>query len=149
MANRVVGQNVYDWSVVSLDGRVTKSSSGLELSPTGALDKMGHADIVFVCGGVIAILDTMIPTFIGRVVGMVSTQAPDALLRDDGAALLGMALEKRAPWKEIVWLPVQRFGYRQMMYYVVVKAVLTAIQGPRVGWGKLERRNTAAVEGAA
>ena len=46
---------------------------------------------LFVCGGVIAILDTMIPTFIGRVVGMVSTQAPDALLRDDGAALLGMA----------------------------------------------------------
>jgi AraC family transcriptional regulator, glycine betaine-responsive activator len=52
MANRVVGQNVYDWSVVSLDGRVTKSSSGLELSPTGALDKLGPADIVFVCGGV-------------------------------------------------------------------------------------------------
>jgi hypothetical protein len=62
--------------------------------------------------------------------------------------MLGMALEKRAPWKEIVWLPVQRFGYRQMMYYVVVKAVITAIRGPRVGWGKLERRNTAAVEGA-
>jgi cellulose synthase/poly-beta-1,6-N-acetylglucosamine synthase-like glycosyltransferase/spore germination protein YaaH/peptidoglycan/xylan/chitin deacetylase (PgdA/CDA1 family) len=71
------------------------------------------------------------------------------VLVDISAAMLGMALEKRAPWKEIVWLPVQRFGYRQMMYYVVVKAVITAIQGPRVGWGKLERRNTAAVEGAA
>jgi cellulose synthase/poly-beta-1,6-N-acetylglucosamine synthase-like glycosyltransferase/peptidoglycan/xylan/chitin deacetylase (PgdA/CDA1 family)/spore germination protein YaaH len=71
------------------------------------------------------------------------------VLVDLSAAMLGMALEKRAPWKEIVWLPVQRFGYRQMMYYVVVKAVITAIRGPRVGWGKLERRNTAAVEGAA
>jgi cellulose synthase/poly-beta-1,6-N-acetylglucosamine synthase-like glycosyltransferase/spore germination protein YaaH/peptidoglycan/xylan/chitin deacetylase (PgdA/CDA1 family) len=71
------------------------------------------------------------------------------ILVDISAAMLGMALEKRAPWKELVWLPVQRFGYRQMMYYVVVKAVITAIQGPRVGWGKLERRNTAAVEGAA
>jgi cellulose synthase/poly-beta-1,6-N-acetylglucosamine synthase-like glycosyltransferase/spore germination protein YaaH/peptidoglycan/xylan/chitin deacetylase (PgdA/CDA1 family) len=71
------------------------------------------------------------------------------VLVDLSAAMLGMALEKRAPWKELVWLPVQRFGYRQMMYYVVVKAVLTAIRGPRVGWGKLERRNTAAVEGAA
>jgi len=30
----------------------------------------------------------------------------------------------------------------------VVKAVITAVRGPRVGWGKLERRNTAAVEGA-
>ena len=65
---------------------------------------------------------------------------------DLSAAALGMALEKRAPWWNIVWLPVQRFGYRQMMYYVVVKAVITALRGPKVGWGKLERRNTAAVE---
>jgi cellulose synthase/poly-beta-1,6-N-acetylglucosamine synthase-like glycosyltransferase/spore germination protein YaaH/peptidoglycan/xylan/chitin deacetylase (PgdA/CDA1 family) len=70
------------------------------------------------------------------------------VLVDISAAMLGMALEKRAPWKELIWLPVQRFGYRQMMYYVVVKAVITAVRGPRVGWGKLERRNTAAVEGA-
>jgi len=67
---------------------------------------------------------------------------------DLSAAALGMALEKRAPWWDIIWLPVQRFGYRQMMYYVVVKAVLTALRGPRVTWGKLERRNTA-VAGAA
>ncbi len=70
------------------------------------------------------------------------------VLVDISAAMLGMALEKRAPWKELIWLPVQRFGYRQMMYYVVVKAVITAVRGPKVGWGKLERRNTAAVEGA-
>jgi spore germination protein YaaH/peptidoglycan/xylan/chitin deacetylase (PgdA/CDA1 family)/GT2 family glycosyltransferase len=70
------------------------------------------------------------------------------VLVDISAAMLGMALEKRAPWRELIWLPVQRFGYRQMMYYVVVKAVVTAVRGPRVGWGKLERRNTAAVEGA-
>jgi cellulose synthase/poly-beta-1,6-N-acetylglucosamine synthase-like glycosyltransferase/peptidoglycan/xylan/chitin deacetylase (PgdA/CDA1 family)/spore germination protein YaaH len=68
------------------------------------------------------------------------------VLVDISAAMLGMALEKRAPWKELIWLPVQRFGYRQMMYYVVVKAVITAVRGPKVGWGKLERRNTAAVE---
>ena len=52
MANRLVGQDLYDWSIVSLDGRVEKSSSGLELSPTIGLDKMGAVDIVFVCGGV-------------------------------------------------------------------------------------------------
>ena len=50
-----------------------------------------------------------------------------------------------APWPDTPWIPVQRFGYRQLMYYVVVKAVFTAVQGPRVGWGKLERRATAAV----
>ncbi len=64
---------------------------------------------------------------------------------DLSAAALGMALEKRAPWSDTPWIPVQRFGYRQLMYYVVVKAVVTAVQGPRVGWGKLERRATAAV----
>ena len=67
---------------------------------------------------------------------------------DLSAAALGMALEKRAPWIDIIWLPVQRFGYRQMMYYVVVKAVITALRGPMVGWGKLERRNSA-VAGAS
>ena len=64
---------------------------------------------------------------------------------DLSAAALGMALEKRAPWSDTPWIPVQRFGYRQLMYYVVVKAVVTAVRGPRVGWGKLERRATAAV----
>ncbi len=65
---------------------------------------------------------------------------------DLSAAALGMALEKRAPWTDLPWIPVQRFGYRQLMYYVVVKAVVTAVRGPRVSWGKLERRATAAVE---
>ena len=65
---------------------------------------------------------------------------------DLSAAALGMALEKRAPWTDTAWIPVQRFGYRQLMYYVVVKAVVTAVRGPRVGWNKLERRATAAME---
>jgi cellulose synthase/poly-beta-1,6-N-acetylglucosamine synthase-like glycosyltransferase/peptidoglycan/xylan/chitin deacetylase (PgdA/CDA1 family)/spore germination protein YaaH len=67
---------------------------------------------------------------------------------DLSAGALGMTLERRAPWKDLVWLPVQRFGYRQLMYYVVVKSVATAIRGRRVGWGKLERRATAQMETA-
>jgi transcriptional regulator GlxA family with amidase domain len=35
MANRLVGKDVYEWSVVSLDGQPTESSSGLKLSPAG------------------------------------------------------------------------------------------------------------------
>ena len=54
-----------------------------------------------------------------------------------------MALERRAPWGDLVWMPVQRFGYRQLMYYVVVKSVDAALHGARVGWGKLERRASA------
>jgi cellulose synthase/poly-beta-1,6-N-acetylglucosamine synthase-like glycosyltransferase/spore germination protein YaaH/peptidoglycan/xylan/chitin deacetylase (PgdA/CDA1 family) len=65
---------------------------------------------------------------------------------DLSAGALGMALERRAPWKDLVWLPVQRFGYRQLMYYVVVKSIATAVRGGRVGWGKLERRATASME---
>ncbi|HEY1559759.1 MAG TPA: glycosyltransferase [Caulobacteraceae bacterium] len=64
---------------------------------------------------------------------------------DLSAGALGMALERRAPWADLVWLPVQRFGYRQLMYWVVVRSVVTAIRGYRVGWGKLERRATAVV----
>ncbi|HZZ88823.1 MAG TPA: glycosyltransferase, partial [Caulobacteraceae bacterium] len=66
---------------------------------------------------------------------------------DLSAGALGMALERRAPWKDLVWLPVQRFGYRQLMYYVVVKSISTAIRGGRVSWGKLERRGSAAMDG--
>ena len=36
-------------------------------------------------------------------------------------------------------LLAQRFGYRQLMYWVVLRACLAAITGPRVTWGKLER----------
>ena len=36
------------------------------------------------------------------------------------------------------WLVLQRFGYRQLMYYIVIKAVLAALLGPLVGWGKLD-----------
>ena len=39
----------------------------------------------------------------------------------------------------------QRFGYRQMMYYVVVRAVGAALRGPHVGWGKLERAASVAL----
>jgi cellulose synthase/poly-beta-1,6-N-acetylglucosamine synthase-like glycosyltransferase/spore germination protein YaaH/peptidoglycan/xylan/chitin deacetylase (PgdA/CDA1 family) len=65
---------------------------------------------------------------------------------DLSAGALGMALERRAPWKDLIWLPVQRFGYRQLMYFVVVRSIVTAVRGARVGWNKLERRATAALE---
>jgi cellulose synthase/poly-beta-1,6-N-acetylglucosamine synthase-like glycosyltransferase/spore germination protein YaaH/peptidoglycan/xylan/chitin deacetylase (PgdA/CDA1 family) len=68
---------------------------------------------------------------------------------DLSAGALGMALERKAPWRDLIWLPIQRFGYRQLMYYVVVKSVANAIAGYRVGWGKLERRATAVVGKAA
>ncbi|MDE2487297.1 MAG: glycosyltransferase [Alphaproteobacteria bacterium] len=84
--------------------------------------------------------------------------SPDDLIRplsywaafiflDLSAGALGMALERRAPWADMGWMPVQRFGYRQLMYSVVVRSIDAALNGVRVGWGKLERRATAALEG--
>ncbi len=52
MANRVAGQDIYEWSVVSLDGRPVLASCGLDLTPTIALDKLGKVEILFVCGGI-------------------------------------------------------------------------------------------------
>jgi len=50
--------------------------------------------------------------------------------------------EKRFPAFLMI---AQRFVYRQLMYWVVIKAVSAALRGHWVGWGKLERtgRSTA------
>jgi len=55
------------------------------------------------------------------------------------AGLIAFALERREQWRLIVWLIPQRFGYRQIMYYVVIKAVVQALRGPRVGWSSIQR----------
>jgi cellulose synthase/poly-beta-1,6-N-acetylglucosamine synthase-like glycosyltransferase/peptidoglycan/xylan/chitin deacetylase (PgdA/CDA1 family)/spore germination protein YaaH len=58
------------------------------------------------------------------------------------AAMVGFVMEKGEDWRLLWWLPLQRFGYRQIMYYVVVRSLWTALRGPFVGWGKLERHGT-------
>ncbi|HEY1710928.1 MAG TPA: glycosyltransferase [Rhizomicrobium sp.] len=58
------------------------------------------------------------------------------------AAFAGFLMERREKWSLLWWLVLQRFGYRQLMYYVVVRSLATAIRGPFVGWGKLERTAT-------
>jgi len=52
MANRVVNQEVYEWVLATPAGSSVAASSGLSMSPTVAIETVGHADIVFVCGGV-------------------------------------------------------------------------------------------------
>ena len=51
-------------------------------------------------------------------------------------------MEKRENWSLLWWLMLQRFGYRQLMYYVVVRSITTALRGAFVSWGKLERTGT-------
>ncbi|MBI1213857.1 MAG: glycosyltransferase [Alphaproteobacteria bacterium] len=64
------------------------------------------------------------------------------MLVDIGAALIAFALERGEDRKLLWWLTLQRFGYRQIMYYVVLKSLGTAMTGPFVGWGKLSRKAT-------
>ena len=64
------------------------------------------------------------------------------LVVDFMAAGLGFMFERREQKSLLWWLPLQRFGYRQIMYWVMLRSVLTAIKGAIVGWGNLERKAT-------
>ena len=45
--------------------------------------------------------------------------------------------------KQLTWLIfLQRFAYRQVMYWVVVRSFAAALSGRLVGWGKLDRKAT-------
>jgi cellulose synthase/poly-beta-1,6-N-acetylglucosamine synthase-like glycosyltransferase/peptidoglycan/xylan/chitin deacetylase (PgdA/CDA1 family)/spore germination protein YaaH len=63
------------------------------------------------------------------------------------AGLIAFALERREQWSLMAWLIPQRFGYRQVMYYVVIKAIVQALRGPRVGWGSIARSGRVQVRG--
>ena len=60
------------------------------------------------------------------------------------AAAFAFLLERREQWSLLWWLFLQRFCYRQVMYYVMVKSVWAGARGIVVGWGKLERKATVA-----
>ena len=60
-------------------------------------------------------------------------------------AFAAFLMEKGEQKSLLGWLLIQRFGYRQVMYWVMVKSVFTAIYGAVVGWGKLERKATVEV----
>ncbi|MEO5641001.1 MAG: glycosyltransferase [Sphingomicrobium sp.] len=55
------------------------------------------------------------------------------------AGLIAFVLEKREDKRLLVWLVPMRFVYRQTMYYVVIKAIVQAMRGPRVGWASIAR----------
>ncbi|HXM49621.1 MAG TPA: glycosyltransferase [Pyrinomonadaceae bacterium] len=65
---------------------------------------------------------------------------------DWSAACFAFVLERKERWRLLWWLFLQRFCYRQVMYYVMVKSVTTAVRGAVVGWGKLERKATVEVQ---
>lgn len=52
MANYLSGREVYQWSIVTLDGQPATASNGAYMLPTVALDETGPVNIAFVCGGI-------------------------------------------------------------------------------------------------
>jgi AraC family transcriptional regulator, glycine betaine-responsive activator len=86
MANRLMAAEIYDWSIVSIDGRAAEASSGLALSPTGSLDKLHQADIVFVCGG-IDVRDTVTPALLTALRRLADRQVPLGALCTGGYVL--------------------------------------------------------------
>jgi hypothetical protein len=64
------------------------------------------------------------------------------LIIDLLTAIIPFILEYKENWTLIIWLPLQRFYYRQLMYFVAIKSTLTAVSGNIVGWNKFERKDT-------
>jgi cellulose synthase/poly-beta-1,6-N-acetylglucosamine synthase-like glycosyltransferase/spore germination protein YaaH/peptidoglycan/xylan/chitin deacetylase (PgdA/CDA1 family) len=59
-------------------------------------------------------------------------------MMDVCGSLLAFVLEKRP--KKLMWLIlIQRFFYRQFMYYITYKSIIAMIRGRSHGWNKLQR----------
>ncbi|MEP7380341.1 MAG: glycosyltransferase [Gemmatimonadota bacterium] len=70
------------------------------------------------------------------------------LLVDWGAAIVAFMIEPDED-RKLTWLIfLQRFVYRQVMYWVVLKAFASAFRGRVVGWGRLERKATVTIQTA-
>ena len=52
MANYLLGQEVYQWSIITIDGAPVEASNGLSFLKTTTLDFANMPDVLLVCGGV-------------------------------------------------------------------------------------------------
>jgi transcriptional regulator GlxA family with amidase domain len=86
MANRVSGKQVYDWRIVSLDGRPVAASNGLMLTPTEQLSQAGPLDLLFVCGGV-NVRDAVSPALVAALKRLAAKRQPLGALCTGGYAL--------------------------------------------------------------
>ena len=57
-------------------------------------------------------------------------------------AATAFVLERGEQWSLLGWFVLQRVCYRQVLYYVLFKSIVSAVHGAFVGWGKLERKAT-------
>lgn len=62
------------------------------------------------------------------------------MLIDLLTCVIAFLLEKKEDWSLLMPLLLQRFYYRQMMVVVLFRAIVRAVQGRAVSWGRLEPR---------
>ncbi len=55
---------------------------------------------------------------------------------------IAFVLERKEDWSLLLWMFLQRFFYRQLMYYVAIKVFVSVMKGKFVRWGNLERKGT-------
>ena len=86
MANHLSRREVYQWSIVTLDGQPATASNGAYMLPTVALDDMGAVDIVFVCGG-IKVKDAVTPPLLAALRRLAQRRVPIGALCTGSYAL--------------------------------------------------------------
>src|SRR5450432_1723359 len=86
MANRLVSREVYEWLIVTPDGRPATASGGLSISPTISLERLGNVDILFVCGG-INVRDAVSPALLTQLRRFADRRVPLGGLCTGGYAL--------------------------------------------------------------
>ncbi|MBL8019552.1 MAG: glycosyltransferase [Leptospirales bacterium] len=69
------------------------------------------------------------------------------LFMDLCGSLLAFTLEKK-PKRLMLLVLIQRFFYRQFMYFITFKAMFAMLKGRRHGWNKLERQGTVKLSAA-
>ncbi len=52
MANQLTGQKLFEWAVITRDGKPVRASNGLAVGPDTAMHEAAHLDMLFVCGGI-------------------------------------------------------------------------------------------------
>jgi peptidoglycan-N-acetylglucosamine deacetylase len=67
------------------------------------------------------------------------------LVVDLVTSLVAFLLERDEEWGLLLSLPLQRFYYRQLMDVVLFRAILRAVQGHQVGWGRVGPRTFSAL----
>ena len=66
-------------------------------------------------------------------------------LMDFPILLTASLFEKKSEWRLFFVLPFLRFGYRQVLYFSVLKSIYLALAGRLTHWNKLKRSGTATI----